>query len=65
MRPTKPRPFWESPSLDELAEQQGATPVEELQEVAKLWPVNDDPDQLLQFILQERRARRRVHRGRN
>jgi hypothetical protein len=64
MRRTKLRPFWESPSLDELAEQQGVTPVEDLQEVAKLWPVNDDPDELLGFILQERRARRQVRRGR-
>ena len=60
MKRTKPRPFWESPSLEELAAQQGVAPVEDLQEVATLWPVNDDPDKLLRFILQERRARRRV-----
>jgi hypothetical protein len=65
MRRTKRRPFWESPSLEELAEQQGVTPVEDLEEIAKLWPVQDDPDDLLHFILQERRARRQVRRGRS
>ena len=63
MKRTKTRSFWESPSLEELAEQQGVTPVEDLQEVAKLWPVDDDPDELLHFILHERRARRRVRRA--
>ncbi len=51
-------------SLKELAEQQGVTPVENLDDVGSLWPVNDDPDELLRFILRERRARRRVRRGR-
>jgi hypothetical protein len=65
MKRTKPRPFWESLSLEELAEQQGVAPVEDLQEIAKLWPVDDDPDELLRFLLEERRARRQVRRGRN
>jgi hypothetical protein len=64
MKRTKPRLFWETFSLEELAEQQGVTPVEDLQEVAQLWPVDDDPDQLLRFILEERRARRQVPHGR-
>ena len=51
-------------SLKELAEQQGVTPVENLDDVGSLWPVDDDPDELLRFILRERRARRRVRRGR-
>jgi hypothetical protein len=63
MRRTKPRPFWESLSLEELAEQQGVPPVQDLQKLAQLWPVDDNPDELLRFILQERRARRRVPRG--
>ena len=63
MRRTKIRPFWESLSLEELAEQQGVTPVDDLREVAKLWPVDDDPDQLLRFILEQRRARRRMRRA--
>jgi hypothetical protein len=64
MKHTKPRLFWHSLSLEELAEQQGITPVENLQEVAQLWPVDDDPDELLRFILKERRARRQLPRRR-
>ncbi|TMQ35003.1 MAG: hypothetical protein E6K70_04630 [Planctomycetota bacterium] len=64
MKRTKPRLFWQSLSLEELAEQQGVTPVEDLKEVAQLWPVDDDPDELLRFILEERRARRQVPHGR-
>ena len=64
MKRTKPRLFWQSLSLEELAEQQGVTPVEDLKEVAQLWPVDDDPDELLRFILEERRARRQLPRGR-
>lgn len=64
MKRTKPRPFWEALSLEEFAEQQGVTPVEDLGEVARLWPVEDDPDELLRFILQERRVRRQVLRKR-
>ena len=64
MKRTKPRVFWQSLSLEELAEQQGVTPVEDLKEVAQLWPVDDDPDELLRFILEERRARRQVPHGR-
>jgi hypothetical protein len=64
MKRTKPRLFWQSLSLEELAEQQGVTPVEDLKEVAQLWPVDDDPDELLRFILEERRARRQVPQGR-
>jgi hypothetical protein len=64
MRRTKPRPSWESLSIEELAEQQGVKPVEDLQEIANLWPMDDDPDDLLRFILDERRARRQLRRKR-
>ncbi len=64
MKRTKTRRFGESPSIEELAEQQGVTPVDDLQELANLWPVDDDPDELLRFILEERRARRAIRRGR-
>ena len=56
MKRTRPQASWESLSLKELAEQQGVTPVEQLDDVSSLWPVDDDPDELLRFILQERRA---------
>jgi hypothetical protein len=64
MKRTKPPASRESLSLEELAEQQGVTPAEDLEEFAKLWPVDDDPDELLRFILRERRARRQLRRGR-
>jgi hypothetical protein len=38
--------------------------VDALQDVARLRPVDDDPDELLRFIPQERRARRQARRGR-
>jgi hypothetical protein len=42
-----------------LAAQQGVMPVNDLDELAALWPVDDDPDALLSFILEERSQRRR------
>lgn len=59
MKHTKPRPVWQSLSLEELAAQQGVKPVEDLEELATLWPRDDDPDELLRFILAERTERRR------
>jgi hypothetical protein len=64
MKRTKPRPAWESLSLEALAQQQGVKPADDLQEVAHLWPVDDDPEELLRFILDERRARRQRRRER-
>jgi hypothetical protein len=64
MKQAKPRPSGKSVPLAELAEEQGVTPVADLWEIAKLWPVDDDPAQLLEFILNERRARRNVRRKR-
>jgi hypothetical protein len=54
------RSFWQSISLDELAEEQGTKVVSDLESIAALWPPDDDPDALLDFILHERRERRRV-----
>lgn len=51
-----------APSLAELAAQQGAAPVEDLDAVGELWPCDDDPEELLQHILAERTARRRLPR---
>ncbi len=64
MKRTKSPPRKVSLSIEELARQQGVSPVYDLDEVSKLWPVDDDPDALLHFILAERRARRRLQRGR-
>lgn len=56
----KPAPplLGQTVSLEELAAQQGVTPVSSLDEVGSLWPVDDDPDRLLSYLISERRARR-------
>jgi|GEM_PF-880037 len=50
-------PFWESLSLQELIDQQGVAPATDLDEISALWPVDDDPDELLHHVLHERGAR--------
>ena len=47
-------PFWQSLSLEELAEQQGVSAADDLDEIAALWPADDDPDDLLHHLLGER-----------
>ncbi len=54
-----PKPAIE-PLLQLLIDQQGVKPVTDLDELAALWPVNDDPDELLAFILNERNERQLV-----
>jgi hypothetical protein len=46
--------------LEELAEQQQVLPVQNLDEFSELWPVEDDPDELLRYIAAERAVRRRL-----
>jgi hypothetical protein len=53
-------PFWKSVPTDELAERQGVSPVSSLDELSALWPADDDPDELLRFILAERENRRKL-----
>ena len=50
----------ESIALSELIRQQGVSPVHNLDALSDLWPVDDDPDLLFQFILQERTERRQL-----
>ena len=50
--------FWRSMPLDELAEQQGVSAVGDLDEIADLWPADDDPDALMRYVLAERSERR-------
>ena len=50
--------FWRSMPLDELAEQQGVSVVSDLDEIADLWPADDDPDALMHYVLAERSERR-------
>jgi hypothetical protein len=55
----------EIPKEDELAKfalkrliaEQAVTPIDDLDELAALWPADDDPDALMNFILSERQAR--------
>ena len=46
--------------LYRLIEQQGLSPVDNLDEISNLWPVDDDPDLLLEHILTDRADRRRL-----
>ncbi len=57
------RSFWQTVSLEELAEEQGAGTVSDLDSIAALWPADDGPDALFDFILHERHERRRVAAG--
>ena len=52
------RSFWQSVSLEELAEEQGVGVVSDIGSIAALWPADDDPDDLLDFVLHERRERK-------
>ncbi len=58
------RSFWQSASLEKLAEGQGVAPVIEPEEIFALWPADDDPDDLLNFILRDRGGRRKLAAGR-
>lgn len=55
-------PFWTSLSLEQLVELQGVQPTEDLDSISALWPVEDDPDEMLAHILHERSSRRRIAR---
>ena len=57
---TKATSFWESSSLEELAQQQGISPVSDLDEISALWPADDDADEFMRYILHERAVRRNV-----
>ncbi len=58
-------PFWTSLSLEELTDLQGVHPAEDLDSISALWPVDDDPDRMLTYILEERTARRGITRHGN
>ena len=54
------RSFWSSVSLEELAEEQGVGVLSDIGSIAALWPADDDPDDLLDFVLHDRCERRKV-----
>ncbi len=43
--------------LSRLIAEQGVTPIDDLDQLAALWPADDDPDALMNFVLSERQAR--------
>lgn len=43
--------------LSRLIAEQGVKPIDDLDELAALWPADDDPDALMNFVLSERQAR--------
>ena len=44
-------------TLGRLIAEQGVTPVGDLDQLAALWPADDDPDALMNYVLSERQAR--------
>ncbi|MBN2381434.1 hypothetical protein JXQ70_00995 [bacterium] len=52
--------FWTSLSLEELVEIQGVQTAKDIDCFSELWPEDDDPDQMLAHILDERSSRRGI-----
>jgi len=44
-------------TLKRLIDEQGVSAIEDLDQLAALWPADDDPDALMNFVLSERQAR--------
>lgn len=58
-----PKDFSRTLSLEELAAQQGVVAVDDLDAISELWPVDDDPHELLHYLLQERCKRRKLRKS--
>lgn len=50
----------EAALLNQLIEQQQVSPINDLDELSRLWPADDDPDLLLAYVLNERLERRQM-----
>ncbi|MDQ3258399.1 MAG: hypothetical protein M3R15_31690 [Acidobacteriota bacterium] len=48
--------------LSQLIDQQHVSPVNDLDELSRLWPADDDPDLLLEYVLNERTEQRKFER---
>lgn len=46
--------------LNDLIERQQISPINNLDEISRLWPADDDPDLLLEYVLNERLERRQM-----
>ena len=44
-------------ALNRLIAEQGISPINDLDQLAALWPADDDPDALMKYVLSERQAR--------
>lgn len=53
-------PFWQSNSLEELADRQGVEPVAELDQLTASWPADKAFDDALGELLRDRVARRQA-----
>lgn len=63
---TDPRPETTATAEDVLSRliaQQGVTPIQDLDQLADLWPADDDPDALMTYVLSERQARFQLNAG--
>ena len=49
-------------ALARLIQQQHGAPIDDLDALSDLWPADDDPDQLMQYILDERMQRRKLNK---
>lgn len=58
-----PKDFSRTLSLGELAAQQGVVAVDDLDAISELWPVDDDPDELLHYLLKELCKRRKLRKS--
>ncbi len=55
-----PAPRAPAGTIERMRRDQGVIPLKSLDEFSALWPEGDDPDALLEFILEERRERRAI-----
>jgi len=51
--------------LNDLIQQQHVSPISNLDEISSLWPADDDPDLLLEYVLNERSERRQLNQKDN
>ncbi len=56
--------FFKTVPLEELARQQGVGPVRDVNALFALWPGDEDPDELLDYILRKRERERKALRRR-
>jgi hypothetical protein len=47
--------------LSRLIAEQGVAQIDDLKELAALWPADDDPDALMNFVLSERQTRLQLY----